>query len=206
MFAAVPPEVDLVALEEAELRRWNEHGIFQASIAQRADAPQWVFYEGPPSANGRPGLHHVWARSYKDLLCRFQTMRGHRVERRAGWDTHGLPVEVQVEKALGISGKQDIEEKIGIAEFTRRCKESVLDHVEEWRAVTERIGYWVDLDDAYWTFDPAYIESVWWQLQQMFNKGLLYEDLKVIPYCPRCGTALSSHELGQPGVYTDETE
>ena len=206
LFAAVPPEVDLVALEEAELRRWNEHGIFQASIAQRADAPQWVFYEGPPSANGRPGLHHVWARSYKDLLCRFQTMRGHRVERRAGWDTHGLPVEVQVEKALGISGKQDIEEKIGIAEFTRRCKESVLDHVEEWRAVTERIGYWVDLDDAYWTFDPAYIESVWWQLQQMFNKGLLYEDLKVIPYCPRCGTALSSHELGQPGVYTDETE
>lgn len=206
MFAAVPPEVNLPALEEAELERWRTHSIFAASIAKRADAPTWVFYEGPPSANGRPGLHHVWARSYKDLLCRFQTMRGHRVERRAGWDTHGLPVEVQVEKALGISGKGDIEDVVGIAEFTRRCKASVLDHVEEWRTLTERIGYWVDLDDAYWTFDPAYIESVWWQLQQMFDRGLLYEDLKVIPYCPRCGTALSSHELGQPGVYTDETE
>ncbi len=206
MFRPVPPEVDLVALEEAELARWSAHGIFQASIDQRAGAPSWVFYEGPPSANGVPGLHHVWARSYKDLLCRFQTMRGFRVERRAGWDTHGLPVEVAVEKSLGISGKDQIEQTIGIAEFTRLCKESVLTHVDEWRSVTERIGYWVDLDHAYWTFDTPYIESVWWQLQQMFNKGLLYEDLKVIPYCPRCGTALSSHELGQPGVYTDEEE
>ena len=206
MFRPVPPEVDLVAMEEAELARWREHGIFQASIDQRADATPWVFYEGPPSANGRPGLHHVWARSYKDLLCRFQTMRGHRVERRAGWDTHGLPVEVQVEKSLGISGKDQIEGTVGIAEFTRLCKESVLQHVEEWRSVTERIGYWVDLDRAYWTFDTPYIESVWWQLKQMFDQGLLYEDLKVIPYCPRCGTALSSHELGQPGVYSDETE
>ena len=206
MFRPVPPEVDLVALEEAELARWSDHGIFQASIDQRAGAPSWVFYEGPPSANGVPGLHHVWARSYKDLLCRFQTMRGFRVERRAGWDTHGLPVEVAVEKSLGISGKDQIEDTVGIAEFTRLCKESVLLHVDEWRSVTERIGYWVDLDNAYWTFDTSYIESVWWQLQQMFNKGLLYEDLKVIPYCPRCGTALSSHELGQPGVYTDEEE
>jgi isoleucyl-tRNA synthetase len=203
LFQPVPPDVDFVALEEAELARWAEHRVFERSVAARAGAEPWVFFEGPPTANGRPGLHHVWARVFKDLFCRYRTMRGYRVDRRAGWDTHGLPVEVEVEKRLGITGKRQIEEEVGIAEFTRLCRESVLSYVEDWRALTTRIGYWVDLDDAYWTFDADYVESVWWQLRQLFDRGLLYEDLKVVPYCPRCGTALSSHELGQPGVYQD---
>ena len=203
MFRPIPQEIDLVALEQAELDRWKAQSVFERSLSQRADAKPWVFYEGPPTANGRPGLHHVWARVYKDLFCRYQTMRGHLVNRRAGWDTHGLPVEVEVEKRLGITGKRQIEEEVGIAEFTRLCRESVLSYVDEWRAMTERIGYWTDLDDAYWTFQTPYVESVWWQLKTIFDKGLLYEDFKVVPYCPRCGTALSSHELGQPGVYQD---
>ena len=206
MIRPLPADVNFVTLEEAELARWQQHEIFAKSLDARRGAPAWVFYEGPPGANGRPGLHHVWARAYKDLLCRFQTMRGHYVERRAGWDTHGLPVEVQVEKELGLTGKRDIEEVVGIAAFTERCRASVLTYVEEWQKLTDRIGYWLDFDQAYWTMDPAYIDSVWWQLRQMFDRGLLYEDLKVLPYCPRCGTALSSHELGQPGVYTDEVE
>ena len=175
-------------------------------MADRAGAEPWVFYEGPPTANGRPGLHHVWARVYKDLFCRYRTMRGFLVARRAGWDTHGLPVEVEVEKRLGITGKRQIEDEVGIAEFTRLCRASVLDYVEDWQQLTERIGYWVDLDAAYWTFDPDYVQSVWWHLKHLFDQGLLYEDLKVVPYCPRCGTALSSHELGQPGVYSDEED
>jgi isoleucyl-tRNA synthetase len=206
VFRPVSAKLDFVALEEAELVRWREHDIFARSLAQRQGTEPWIFYEGPPTANGMPGLHHVWARVYKDLFCRYQTMQGHFVARRAGWDTHGLPVEVQVEKQLGISGKKDIEEKIGIAEFTRLCRESVLTYVGEFERLTERIGYWTDMEHAYYTFHPSYVESVWWQLQQLFYRGLLYEDLKVVPYCPRCGTALSSHELGQPGVYSDETD
>ena len=206
MFRPVPPDADFVALEQAELDRWRQHGIFERSVAQRQGAEPWTFYEGPPTANGRPGLHHVWARVYKDLFCRYRTMRGYQVARRAGWDTHGLPVEVEVEKKLGISGKRQIEDEVGIAEFTRLCKESVLGYVEDWRLLTERIGYWVDLDSAYWTFDPSYVQSVWWLLKNLFDQGLLYEDLKVVPYCPRCGTALSSHELGQPDVYQDEED
>ncbi|MDE3044617.1 MAG: class I tRNA ligase family protein, partial [Acidobacteriota bacterium] len=193
-------------MEAAELARWKAHDVFARSTAQRAGAEPWVFYEGPPTANGKPGLHHVWARVYKDLFCRYHTMRGRSVSRRAGWDTHGLPVEVQVEKQLGISGKRAIVEEVGVAEFTRLCKLSVLEHIDEFEKLTERIGYWLDLDDAYYTFTPSYVESVWWQLKQIFDKGLLYEDLKVVPYCPRCGTGLSSHELGQPGVYTDEED
>ena len=206
MFRPVSPKIDFVAIEADEQARWSEHQVFERSVANRADATPWIFYEGPPTANGKPGLHHVWARAYKDLFCRFQTMRGHLVERRAGWDTHGLPVEVEVEKRLGISGKKQIEDEVGIAEFTRLCKESVLGYVDDWRTLTQRIGYWTDLDAAYWTFAPEYVESVWWQLKQIFDRGLLYEDLKVIPYCPRCGTALSSHELAQPGVYEDELD
>ncbi len=201
-FRAAPAEVDLVALERSELERWSRHRVFQRSVAARAGSPPWVFYEGPPTANGRPGLHHVWARVFKDLFCRYRTMRGYLVERRAGWDTHGLPVEVEVEKALGISSKREIEE-VGVAEFVRRCRESVRTYVADWVALTERMGYWVDLDRAYWTFDPAYVQSVWWHLKQLFDQGLLYEDVKVVPYCPRCGTALSSHELGQPEVYQE---
>jgi isoleucyl-tRNA synthetase len=198
--------MDFVDLEASELDRWQTHAIFERSVENRRGSQPWVFYEGPPTANGKPGLHHVWARAYKDLFCRFQTMNGRFVERRAGWDTHGLPVEVEVEKKLGISGKKQIEEEVGIAEFTRLCKESVLGYVDDWKRLTQRIGYWTDLDKAYWTFSPDYVESVWWQLKEIFDKGLLYEDLKVVPYCPRCGTALSSHELGQPGVYEDEVD
>jgi isoleucyl-tRNA synthetase len=206
VFSPVPPDIDFVALEQAELARWADHRVFERSISQREGAPPWVFYEGPPTANGMPGLHHVWARVYKDLFCRFRTMDGAFVARRAGWDTHGLPVEVEVEKKLGITGKEQIESQVGIAEFTRLCRESVYSYVDEFERLTTRIGYWVDMGAAYWTLSPDYIESVWWHLQQLFDQGLLYEDLKVVPYCPRCGTALSSHELGQPDVYRDEED
>ena len=206
MFRPVSAELDFVAIEETELARWRANDVFHRSMRQREGAEPWIFYEGPPTANGKPGLHHVWARVYKDLFCRYQTMQGHFVARRAGWDTHGLPVEVQVEKQLGISGKKAIVEQVGIEEFTRLCKESVLTYVDDFEKVTERIGYWTDMEHAYFTFHPSYVESVWWQLQQLFDRGLLYEDLKVVPYCPRCGTALSSHELGQPEVYTDEVD
>jgi isoleucyl-tRNA synthetase len=206
VFRPVSAELDFVTIEEAELTRWKTNDVFARSMKEREGATPWVFYEGPPTANGMPGLHHVWARVYKDLFCRYQTMQGHFVARRAGWDTHGLPVEVQVEKQLGISGKKAIEEQIGIEEFTRLCRESVMTYVGEFEKLTERIGYWTDIEHAYYTYHPSYVESVWWQLQQLFERGLLYEDLKVVPYCPRCGTALSSHELGQPGVYTDEVD
>ena len=206
MFSPVPPDIDFVGLEQAELARWATYRVFERSMEQRTGAPPWVFYEGPPTANGIPGLHHVWARVYKDLFCRFRTMDGSYVARRAGWDTHGLPVEVEVEKQLGITGKEQIEEQVGIAEFTRLCRESVYKYVDEFERLTTRIGYWVDMGDAYWTLNPSYVESVWWHLQQLFDQGLLYEDLKVVPYCPRCGTALSSHELGQEDVYRDEED
>jgi isoleucyl-tRNA synthetase len=206
VFRPVPADVDFSLLEKQELERWAAHRVFERSVDQRADAPPWVFYEGPPTANARAGVHTVWARVYKDLFCRFRAMRGFYVARRAGWDTHGLPVEVEVEKQLGITGKRQIEDEVGIAEFVRLCRESVSTYVAEFAELTTRIGYWVDLDDAYWTLSSQYVQSVWWHLQQLFEKGLLYEDLKVVPYCPRCGTALSSHELGQPGVYEDEED
>ena len=206
MFTPVPPDTDFVALEQAELARWAAHRVFERSVEQRAGGAEWVFYEGPPTANGRPGLHHVWARVYKDLFCRFHAMRGTYVARRAGWDTHGLPVEVEVEKQLGITGKKQIEEQVGVAEFVRLCRESVYTYVGEFTRLTTRIGYWLDRTRPTGHSAPTYIESVWWHLEHLFDQGLLYEDLKVVPYCPRCGTALSSHELGQPGVYSDEED
>ncbi len=206
MFHPVPPDADFVTLETEELARWSAHDVFARSVKQREGAEPWVFYEGPPTANGKPGLHHVWARIYKDLFCRFRAMRGYEVARRAGWDTHGLPVEVEVEKKLGITGKEQIESMVGIAEFTRLCRESVHSYVADFAELTTRIGYWVDLDAAYWTLSPEYVQSVWWHLKTLFDQDLLYEGLKVVPYCPRCGTALSSHELGQPGVYSDEED
>lgn len=206
MLHALPPDPDLVAHEEETLAAWRANNVFERSIDARRGGEPWIFYEGPPTANGRPGLHHVWARAYKDLFCRYKTMRGFLVERRAGWDTHGLPVEVEVEKRLGVTGKRQIEEEVGIKHFTDLCKESVLGYVEDWKQLTERIGYWTDLDAAYWTFDRSYVESVWWQIKSIFDQGLLYEGLKGLPYCPRCGTALSSHELGQPDVYSDEED
>ncbi len=203
MFRPVPADADFTAIEADESARWRAHRVFERSVELRAGAEPWVFYEGPPTANGRPGLHHVWARVYKDLFCRYRTMRGFAVPRKAGWDTHGLPVEVEVEKQLGITAKHQIEEQVGIAEFTRLCRQSVRNYVDEWKVLTERIGFWVDIDDAYWTFSPEYVEAVWWNLKSLWDQGLLYEDIKVVPYCPRCGTALSSHELAQPDVYRE---
>jgi isoleucyl-tRNA synthetase len=190
------------ALEEEILERWRERDVFQETIRRRQGGPEWVFYEGPPTANGPPGAHHVLSRVFKDIYPRYKTMRGHHVERKGGWDCHGLPVEIAVEKQLGIQAKEEIE-KFGIAEFNLRCRGAVFEYLEEWNRLTERIGFWIDLDDAYRTLDAPYIESVWWALAQIHAKGLLYEGHKVVPYCPRCGTALSSHEVAQPGGYRD---
>jgi isoleucyl-tRNA synthetase len=203
----LPPNVSFPALEEQVLARWRERDVFKASLRNREGGPPFVFYEGPPTANGYPGAHHVLARVFKDVFPRYKTMTGHYVERKAGWDTHGLPVEIAVEQKLGFKSKEDIE-RYGIAEFNRQCREAVLEHLEDWRALTERIGYWVDMDDAYYTLDPNYVESVWWALKTMWDRDLLYEGHKVVPYCTRCGTALSSHEVAQgykdvedPSVY-----
>ena len=193
-FEPVDPKQSFPELEERLLARWREEGVFERSLAQREGAPVWSFYEGPPTANGRPGSHHVLARVFKDVYPRYKTMCGYRVPRKAGWDCHGLPVELEVEKQLGIASKQEIEE-FGIAEFNRRCRESVFEYVEEWNKLTERIGFWIDLDDPYVTLEDDYIESVWWSLRRLWDDGRLYEGHKVVPYCPRCGTALSSHEV-----------
>lgn len=197
--------LNFVSLEEAEQQRWQDQRIFERSMEIREGGEPFIFYEGPPTANGKPGLHHVWARTFKDLFCRYKTMQGYYVERRAGWDTHGLPVEVEVEKKLGLKTKRDIE-AYGIEKFTAQCRESVMAYIDDWRLLTSRMAFWVDLDDAYWTFDSSFVQSVWWQIRQMWDKGLLFEDLKGVPYCPRCGTALSSHELGQPGAYKEVSD
>jgi isoleucyl-tRNA synthetase len=203
----LPPQVDLPALEHEVLKRWERDKVFERSLKQTAAGEPWVFYEGPPTANGKPGTHHVEARVFKDLFPRFKTMQGRHVPRKAGWDCHGLPVELAVEKELGFSGKQDIE-AYGIAEFNAKCRESVQRHVDEFEKLTTRMAYWCDLGDAYWTMQPNYIESVWWSLKQIYDKGLLVEDHRVAPYCPRCGTGLSDHEVAQgyqtvvdPSVY-----
>jgi isoleucyl-tRNA synthetase len=193
-FKAVDPKQSFPELEERVLARWRERDVFSRSLANREGAEVWSFYEGPPTANGRPGSHHVLSRVFKDVYPRYRTMRGYRVPRKAGWDCHGLPVELEVEKQLGISSKQEIEE-YGIAEFNERCRESVFEYVEEWNRLTERIGFWIDLDDPYVTLDNDYIESVWWSLRKLWDDEHLYEGHKVVPYCPRCGTALSSHEV-----------
>ena len=198
----VDPRVSFPELEELVLERWRERDVFAESVRRRQSAPRWGFYEGPPTANGPPGIHHVLSRVFKDIFPRYRTMCGYFVERKGGWDCHGLPVELALEAELGFTSKADIE-KFGIAEFNARCREMVLSHVADWNAMTERIGFWIDLDHAYRTLDPAYVESVWWALKTIYDKGLLYEKLKVVPYCPRDQVTLSSHELGQPGVYQD---
>ena len=198
----VDPRASFPELELRVLERWRERDVFAESLRRREGAAAWEFYEGPPTANGLPGTHHVLARVFKDIFPRYKTMRGFYVERKGGWDCHGLAVEIAIEKDLGMTSKEDIE-RYGIAEFNERCRTSVLAHVAEWNRLTERIGFWIDLDDAYRTLDPGYIESVWWALKTIHERGLLYQGFKVVPYCVRCGTALSSHELGQPDVYRD---
>jgi isoleucyl-tRNA synthetase len=198
----VDPHASFPELEERVLERWRERDVFAQSIARRQGASQWGFYEGPPTANGPPGTHHVLSRVFKDIFPRYRTMCGYYVERKGGWDCHGLPVELALEAELGFTSKDDIE-RFGIAEFNARCREKVLSHVEDWNRLTERIGFWIDLDDAYRTLDPPYVESVWWALKTIHEQGLLYEKLKVVPYCPRDQVTLSSHELGQPDVYQD---
>ncbi|WP_231133203.1 isoleucine--tRNA ligase [Capillibacterium thermochitinicola] len=180
--------------EEAILEQWLAQDMVKLSVDARKGAPSFIFYEGPPTANGRPGIHHVLARTIKDTVCRYKTMEGYQVNRKAGWDTHGLPVEIEVEKKLGLSSKQGIEE-YGIEAFNRECRESVFTYEKEWRRMTERIGYWIDLDNPYITLDNDYIESVWWILKQYFEAGLIYEGYKIMPYCSRCGTPLASHEV-----------
>jgi isoleucyl-tRNA synthetase len=206
-FRPVDPRQSFPELEERVLARWRENDVFHRSLANRAGAAVWSFYEGPPTANGRPGSHHVLSRVFKDIYPRYKTMRGYRVPRKAGWDCHGLPVELEVEKQLGIASKQEIEE-YGIDRFNERCRASVFEYVEEWNRLTERVGFWIDLDDPYVTLDNDYIESVWWSLRRIWDAGRLYERHKVVPYCPRCGTALSSHEVAlgyrdvvEPSVY-----
>jgi isoleucyl-tRNA synthetase len=199
-FEPLSAQVDLPALEREILVRWQDAGIFERSLKQTAGGPAWTFYEGPPTANGKPGVHHVEARTFKDLFPRFKTMQGFHVPRRAGWDCHGLPVEVAVEKELGLAGKRDIE-AYGVAEFNAHCRESVLRYVDAWLEMSRRMGYWADTEHAYRTMDPSYIESVWWSLKVIYHAGLLVRDFRISPYCPRCGTPLSDHELGQPDVY-----
>ena len=203
----IPAAIDLPSMERSILDFWRENSIFEASTQARQGGQPWTFYEGPPTANGMPGTHHIEARVFKDVFPRYQTMKGKYVTRKAGWDCHGLPVEIAVEKELGFSGKGDIE-KYGIAAFNDKCRESVTRHVDAFTTMTNRMGFWVDFDQAYWTMAPEYVESVWWSLKEIWKKGLLVQDHRVAPYCPRCGTGLSDHELAQgyetvtdPSVY-----
>ncbi len=208
-YRLLPADRPADELERELLDRWREEGLFARSLRERVaeGAPPFVFFEGPPTANGRPGIHHVFSRTIKDLFCRHRHMRGYYVLRKAGWDTHGLPVEIEVEKELGINGKQEIE-ALGVEEFNRRCRESVFRYRGEFEQLSERIAYWLDYDDPYVTFTNDYIESVWWALQRLHANERLYRGHKILPYCPRCGTALSSHEVAQgyedvddPSVY-----
>ncbi|MFP5415663.1 MAG: isoleucine--tRNA ligase, partial [Actinomycetes bacterium] len=199
----VSPQVDLPAMEREVLSHWHAHDTFEKSLAKTAAGPRWTFYEGPPTANGMPGTHHIEARVFKDVFPRFKTMQGHLVERKAGWDYHGLPVELAVEKELGFTGKPDIE-AFGIEAFNQQCRESVGRHVDAFADLTTRMGYWVNMEDAYWTMSSEYIQSVWWSLKEIHSRGLLVEDYRVAPYCPRCGTTLSDHELAQG--YEDVTD
>src|SRR3989338_4762755 len=197
--------MNIADIEKQILKFWKESNAFKRSVERRSKTRtstngqhkgSFVFYEGPPTANGKPGIHHVEARSFKDIICRYKTMQGFRVERRGGWDTHGLPVELEIEKALGINNKKEIEQ-YGVAKFNKKCKESVWRYKKEWENLTERMGFWIDMESPYITYDPLYMETLWWIIKQIYEMGLLYEGHKVIPRCPRCGTGLSSHEVAQ---------
>lgn len=197
--------LDLTAVAENISQFWNENDTFKKSVEIRAGKPEYVFYEGPPSANGMPGIHHVMARALKDIFCRYQTQQGKQVFRKAGWDTHGLPIELGVEKELGIT-KEDIGKKISVEEYNQACRNAVMRYTDVWNDLTEKIGYWVDLNDPYITYEPKYMETVWWLLKQLYDKNLLYKGYTIQPYSPAAGTGLSSHELNQPGTYRDVTD
>jgi isoleucyl-tRNA synthetase len=193
-------KLDLSALGKEVLAFWQENKVFEKSLENRAGNAPWVFYEGPPSANGLPGIHHVISRAIKDIFCRYRTQKGFLVERKAGWDTHGLPVEIGVEKMLGIT-KEDIGKSISIEEYNRACREDVMKYKDTWDDLTQKMGYWVDLNDPYITFENKYIETVWYLLGKLYEKGLLYKGYSIQPYSPAAGTGLSTHELNQPGCY-----
>ncbi|MCX6013232.1 MAG: isoleucine--tRNA ligase, partial [Chloroflexi bacterium] len=203
MYKPVASKVNFPKMEEEILRSWKENNIFAKSIENRKDDPLFVLYEGPPTANGRPGIHHVLARVFKDVMPRYKTMKGYRAPRNAGWDTHGLPVELEIEKKLGLKSKPEIE-KYGIGKFNAECRQSVLQYVDDWNKITERIAYWTDLEHPYITFDNNYIETCWWIIHQLSEKGLIYKGYRVTPHCPRCATSLSSHEVALG--YKDNTE
>ena len=197
--------LNLPQIDKDVLEFWEANRIFEKSVEQRPEDNRYVFYEGPPSANGKPGIHHVMARTVKDLFCRYHSMKGKRVERKGGWDTHGLPIELNVEKELGIT-KEDIGKAISVDEYNRRCRETVMRYKDMWDDITRKMGYWVDLHDPYITFENDYIESVWWLLRQLYDKGLMYKGYTIQPYSPAAGTGLSSHELNLPGAYRDITD
>ncbi len=197
--------LDLAKVAEETLQFWEENAIFQKSISSRDENKPYIFYEGPPSANGLPGIHHVMARAIKDIFCRYKTLKGYQVRRKAGWDTHGLPIELGVEKELGIT-KEDIGKKISVEEYNASCRKAVMRYTDVWLDLTKKMGYWVDMEDPYITYKPKYMESVWWLLKQIYDKGLLYKGYTIQPYSPKAGTGLSSHELNQPGTYQDITD
>ncbi len=203
MFKAVSSKMNVTILEESMLRFWRANSVFQKSLDQRTSNPRYVFFEGPPTANGKPGIHHVLARAFKDIFPRYKSMQGFYVDRRGGWDTHGLPVEIEVEKKLGFNNKSQIE-AYGVEKFNALCRESAFARIQDWEKLTERIAFWVDLNRAYVTYKNEYIESVWWLLKDIWNKGLLYQGSKIVPYCPRCGTPLSDHEVAQGYEMTDD--
>ena len=196
MFETADNKVNLPALELDVLEFWRREKVFQKSVDKNKAGPRYNFYEGPPTANGRPGIHHILARAFKDVFPRYKTMQGYYVPRRGGWDTHGLPVEVEVERKLGFNGKQDIE-NYGIAAFNQKCRESVWEYLKPWNEFTERMGYWVDLEKAYVTYENKYIETGWWIMRTLWDKGLLFQDYKVTMHCPRCNTSLSDAEVDQ---------
>jgi isoleucyl-tRNA synthetase len=203
MFKPIPSKLNIPEMEEGVLSFWQREGIFKKTLNQRKAGPEYVFYEGPPTANGRPGSHHVLARAFKDIFPRYKIMRGYHVSRRGGWDTHGLPVEIEVEKKHGFKNKHQIEE-YGIEKFNAECRKSAFEYIRDWSRLTDRIAFWVDLEEAYVTYTNEYIESVWWILKSFWEKDLLFKKYKVVPYCPRCGTPLSDHEVALG--YDDATD
>ena len=196
MYDKVSTKLNFTENEDKVLKFWNENKVFEKSIDEKKELPTYTFYDGPPTANGKPHIGHVLTRVIKDMIPRYQTMKGHKIIRKAGWDTHGLPVELEVEKELGINGKEQIEE-YGIEPFIGKCKESVWQYKSMWEEFSGKVGFWADMDDPYVTYHNDYIESEWWALKTIWDKGLLYKGFKVVPYCPRCGTPLSSHEVAQ---------